>query len=301
MSVNESAARFRAASPRSCLTRLQMNSGVGPRTLKRQQAQVLNRIRELSWEFWLGLLAVAAILMAIPVARPDLAKVVQVSELFYLGLDVAGACLAIAGITGLAALVLSRALARDAAWCEFRPVCRGDAKEVHELMSQAFGEESPSINRVLEWQRRNRAVMTAVYVKKLVRGKVSRRLVGVFKILPLTAEAVTLLEREQLTGANISPAFIAGPNEQPAGLYIGDVLAVSAHAKGELLRQLMTVLQAGAKAGIPLYARPLTAHGARLVRKYHFVPVTSELTPGTLGRIHRLHASVATASGAPIV
>jgi hypothetical protein len=245
-------------------------------------------IRDLSLEVYLGMLAVASVLLAIPLARFDLDKAVRLPQLVFSGLAVVGFVLAGTGLLGVAAFLLTRMFAKDATWSEFRPVSRGDAKAVRHMMSEAFGDESPTPTRILEWQRRNGGVMTAVYTKKLVAGKASRELVGVFKIVPLKREAIGLIEREEVTGANFPPELIADPAETPAGLYIGDVLAVTARAKGDLLRQLIGALKRRSTPSTPLYTRPLTSHGSRLVRKYGFKPVASDLPAGALGRIHKL-------------
>lgn len=206
----------------------------------------------------------------------------------YIGLAILGTVLAAAALVSLTVLLLRRAFAPDAIWCELRPVSRRDAKAVCDLMRHAFGEETPSVTRILEWQRRNTTVMTAVYSKRLSGGKVVQTLVGVFKIVPLRGKAIALLEVEQLSGANLPPDFIAAPGEKPAAFYIGDILGVTSRARGDVLRGLFTAVKACARDGAPFYTRPLSLHGARLVRKYNFVPVVAALKVGALGRIHRL-------------
>jgi hypothetical protein len=255
--------------------------------------QVVDSLRDWSWDVCLGILAVAGVLLAVPLARGDLDRVVVLPNWLFLLLALLGTTLAVIGLVALVVLILTRLLAKDSTWCEFRPVSRSNAKEVRELMSDAFGDESPTAKRMLDWQRRNGAVMTAVYIKKLVRGKTSRKLVGVFKIVPVKQEAIPFLEREEISGATFPPEFVAGPDEAAAGLYIGDVLAVTSRAKGDLLRQLISALKRQGHTGIPLYTRPLTDHGARLVKKYDFRPVAADLVVGSIGRIHKLAASPA--------
>lgn len=177
---------------------------------------------------------------------------------------------------------------RGAAWCESRPVSKRDVQPVVELMRRFFGEETPSPSRMLEWQRRNKTVLTAVYMKKLKRGKIDKELVGVFKILPLTEQAVDLLESEQKTGATLKAQDIAGEGDKAAALYIGDVVASTRDGKAEVLRQLKQRVEPQIDLGVPVYTRPLTADGARLVQKYNFVPVMKEIPSGAAGRIHKL-------------
>jgi hypothetical protein len=248
------------------------------------------RIRKLTWDVFLGALAVAAVLLAIPLVRPEIDKLFHVPEPLYLALAVAGSALAAVALIGIAVLLLVFALGRSSTWCEIRPVSKRDVKPVFELMKQFFGEETPSRNRMLEWQRRNKMVLTAVYVKKLRGGRTTQKLVGVFKVLPLTSQAVALLESEQLTGATLSANHIAAEGDQVAALYIGDVAASTHQGKAEVLRQLKHAVERQLKPGVSVYTRPLTADGIRLVRKYNFIPVTKELSPGSAGRIHKLIA-----------
>lgn len=180
---------------------------------------------------------------------------------------------------------------RGAAWYESRPVSKRDVQPVVELMRRFFGEETPTPSRMLEWQRRNKTVLTAVYVKKLKRGKIDKELVGVFKILPLTQQAVDLLESEQKTGATLKAQDIAKEGGEAAALYIGDVVASTRNGKAEVVRQLKHRVEPQIDLGVPVYTRPLTADGARLVRKYNFIPVMKEIPSGAPGRIHKLFRS----------
>jgi len=258
---------------------------------------MLERFAEWSWELCLGLLAVAGTLLAIALARTDLETLIHVPRALVVGLTVTGIAVGTAGLLGIAALTLRRITKRDAVWCEFRAVSRANVREVHELMMHTFGEESPTTTRILEWQRRNSTVMTAVYIKRLASGNVTRSLVGVFKIVPLKAEGVALVEQERLPGGAIPAALVTGQGDAPAGFYIGDVLAVTVRAKGELLRQMLTALRKAATGGTPIYTRPLTADGARLVHKYGFVPVADSVPAGSLGRIHRFATARARRDG----
>jgi hypothetical protein len=141
---------------------------------------------------------------------------------------------------------------------------------------------------MLGWQRHNRGVLTALYTRQLERGVVTKTLVGVFKILPLTADGERLVALEQRTGTTLSARHIAPDAEQTAAFYIGDILAATSRAKGEVLRQLNRILRPELDRGMPVYTRPLTRDGARLVRTYRFMPVAQSATAGDAGRIHKL-------------
>lgn len=172
-------------------------------------------------------------------------------------------------------------------WLECQPVSRSNVRAVYEFMRKYFGDESPRQNRILEWQQINRDILTAVYDKRISRGEPRRELVGVFKILPLKEVAIELLESEEITGATIGSDVIAAEGEPVRALYIGDVVACTQQGKAEVLRQLKNMINRRFGSGIPIYTRPLTSHGARLVRKYGFVPVVDDVVPGSVGRIHK--------------
>lgn len=169
-----------------------------------------------------------------------------------------------------------------------RPVSRSNVRAVHALLKDAFGDETPSISRMLAWQRRNRGVLTALYTKQLERGIRTETLVGVFKILPLTVDGEKLVAREQRTGTTLSARHIATDADETTAFYIGDILAVTSRAKAEVLRQLNRVLRPELNRGMPVYTRPLTRDGARLVHTYGFMPVAQAATAGDAGRIHKL-------------
>ncbi len=251
---------------------------------------MFDRIRTLGWDIFLGMLAVAAVLLAIPLVRQDIDKLLRVPEPFYLASSVAGSALAVIGLTSIAILVFGAALRRPSTWCDCRPVSRRDVQSVFELMHRFFGDETPSITRMLEWQRRNKTVLTAVYSKRLRGGRTVQKLVGVYKVLPLTSQAVALLESEKKSGTTLSKHDIAAAGDEIAGLYIGDVVASTRHGKAEIIRQLKQRVEAQLKLGVTVYTRPLTSDGARLVRKYSFSPVMNEIAPGSAGRIHNLNA-----------
>lgn len=77
-----------------------------------------------AWELVFGVLAVAGVLLALPLARPELEKVIHLPECLYIGLAILGTVLAAAALVSLTVLLLRRAFAPDAIWCELRPPCR---------------------------------------------------------------------------------------------------------------------------------------------------------------------------------
>jgi len=249
---------------------------------------MLEKLRTLGWDIQLELLAVATLLLGIPLARSHIDRVVVFPESLYVIVTIVGTLVGILALVGLVAFLIDLAIGRSRTWCECRPVSSRNIHEVFELMHDFFEDETPSKNRMRQWQRKNKNVLTAVYLQGLTGGRKRSTLVGVYKIVPLTRSAVAALASERKTGATIETDDITAENEQPAGLYIGDVVAVTGKAKGEVIRQLKNTVAKLLRPGLSIYTRPLTRDGVRLVRKYQFITVSDGIAPGSTGRIHML-------------
>jgi len=235
----------------------------------------------------LGLIALAA-------DHPKYDKYVSFSGwvytlVFFVGVAVSAAAFLILCVVLTCLLILT---ARGTSWCFTRQVSRSQLKLVHDYLAKWFGSEIPPVRRMGDWHRRNNTIFQAIYRKRLSWGKTSMDLVGVFKVLPLTAEATLLLEQERVTGTTFLKEHIARKGETPASLYVGDVAGDTSQAKAEILRSLQRLVGDHIDAGIPIYTRPLTKHGARLVRKYDFSPINTDISCGAAGRIHKLSPRV---------
>ena len=265
-----------------------MNSRRRVNSTVRRHPHMFERLRTLGWDILLWLLAIAGVLLALPLARHEISTLIALPEFLYVALAIAGAVFAAIALVGIAALLADLALGRRRTWCECRPVSRRNVQRVFELMQRFFGSETPTVTRMMSWQRRNRTVLTAVYLKRITDRRKTGTLVGVYKVVPLTAQAVALLRAERKTGNTLKVGDIAAETDKPAGLYIGDVVAITAKAKGEVITQLKQSVKNQLRPGIFIYTRPLTSAGTRLVRKYDFAPVIDGITPGSTGRMHML-------------
>ena len=84
---------------------------------------------------------------------------------------------------------------------------------------------------------------------------------GFIAMLPLNLAGLKLLAANALDTANPDPAYIAGPGERPAGIYIWATFAPGLLAGGVAL--FMDALNAPAYRGVDLFTRPNTADGFR--------------------------------------
>lgn len=151
-----------------------------------------------------------------------------------------------------------------------------------------FLNEVPSERLVRDWHKRNPRLFWLVYeISHASIWKEEKRLVGVFKVVPLTTAAIDKLSREVVGGTTFLTDDIAESFESAAGLYIGDLVATKLRARGITLAYLEEKTRTARDSGVPLFARPLTPTGLRLCRLHGFFPVSPLDQETEIGRIHR--------------
>jgi hypothetical protein len=124
----------------------------------------------------------------------------------------------------------------------------------------------------------------------------SRSLVGSFKVLPVTEEAVRGLELKRLTGSSLRPEHIAKRQKDTAGFYVGDVFATTTFARGRIMAHIIIECEQAIRKGLPIYARPLTKDGKKTMKRRGFVRVDDGKSPPEIGEICRLVVSGYTSS-----
>jgi len=88
----------------------------------------------------------------------------------------------------------------------------------------------------------------------------------------LTKAAASLVAADNLKGTDLRAGHIAKSFGQPAAVYIGGLVADGIFAKAELLARVGERLNHFQEKGIPVYTRPVTDDGFRVVQKYDFQP-----------------------------
>lgn len=111
---------------------------------------------------------------------------------------------------------------------------------------------------------------------------------GYFCIFPLTRAATRLVQSEILTGNKIGPEQLVKARSRPASIYIGGVAGRGqSRRSGFVLAHLQAKLSTAARRGTPIYARPVTRDGLRLMRHFNFKPLRpAHGSDEGLGRIH---------------
>ncbi len=235
----------------------------------------MNKRTEIS----LALLAVGGALIAVVQSESLIVKVIKdVPPMFYTATFLAGATMT--GMAFLNALAGILSVARHQVGeveysCE--AISYGDIEGFLEFIQQFFGDdELPSLERVQDWQAKNKNIM--YYVKR------SRRIlfwsitkaVGCFGVLPVNQETASRLAENSLVGRELHSDNIVAPSETPAAYYIGVLAAKGFQNKKETLLALLGNINAKLETHkVPVFTRPITKDGERLVAKYKFVPVVA--------------------------
>ncbi|HWM93878.1 MAG TPA: hypothetical protein VN493_24175 [Thermoanaerobaculia bacterium] len=151
-----------------------------------------------------------------------------------------------------------------------------DFDRLFDFSREEFGEEVDQEVRekMLQWHHKNPEYLWILHrVRTRDGAEVRRHLVGYFSIFPLNKAAARRVDRGELYGASISEEDMVSLEARPAGIYIGGIAARGKVAQQFAMGVLMERLDKLLSKGVPLYTRPVSDDGKRLVRKYGFAPV----------------------------
>jgi len=164
-----------------------------------------------------------------------------------------------------------------------------DLPGLHAFYRNYFGDDVPSIDLMRSWIARSSSAFILVHRITHKSGlTVRQQLVGSFKLLPLTIEARNALDAGQVTGSTFRPEHVASKKSDTVAYYVGDVVATSQIARGMVLAHLTAACGPAVDRGYPIYARPLTTDGLRVMTKYGFVQARDGKSLPQLGRICKL-------------
>jgi hypothetical protein len=168
---------------------------------------------------------------------------------------------------------------------------RQDLMGLHDLYAEYFGSDVPSVELMRSWISRCKTALMLVHRVHQTSGlATNQQLVGSFKVLPLTTDAVRALEGGQITGSTFKPEHIASKKKETTAVYVGDVVATSKVGRGMVLAHLNAACTPAVKSGLPIYARPLTRDGLRVMTKHGFVQVLDGTSRPEIGRICKLES-----------
>jgi hypothetical protein len=231
-------------------------------------------------------------------AREHLSKIIQIPDAAYNTLLVTGSVLISLSILGFIVSLLglpSKLILENVVYRNLgsKYICvyakQSDVSRLHSLYTEYFGGDVPSPDLMRAWIRQLPKAFSMIYrIDDESIKKKQQVLVGSFKVLMLTEDAVCALEAEQLSGSTFQPEHLARRQTDAAASYVGDVIGTTRFAQGVLLGYLNAACEQAIKRGLPIYARPLTKEGKRVMRKYGFVEVSDNQSPPEIGRICKL-------------
>ena len=168
-----------------------------------------------------------------------------------------------------------------------------DLPSIHALYADHFGEEVPSIDLMRSWLSRCKTCFALV--NRVVRrnGLVTeQQLVGSFKLLPLTKAGIEAIERGTATGSSFRPEHISTNKKRSVvAYYVGDVVGTTRRARGMVILYLRAACN---DIQLPLYARPLTEDGVRVMMKYGFTHISNITRQPEIGRMCKREGKAAT-------
>jgi hypothetical protein len=248
----------------------------------------------------LALCTVGAAIFAVGASEDAILKRVQLpARAFYL-LLLSGGLLVGLGVAALILSVLfnpieaaiSRVLYGDLNSRYVSVNARGrDLIGLHDFYTKYFGSDVPSIDLMKSWIVRCKSAFVLVHRVSQASGlAMKEELVGSFKLLPLTLDAVRALDAGQITGSMFKAEHVARNKKETLAVYVGDVAATSQFARAMVLAQLNAACTPAVSRGLPIYARPLTPDGLRVMTKHGFVQVSDGTSPPEIGRICKLES-----------
>jgi hypothetical protein len=248
------------------------------------------------------LISLGGACLALGVAGPDLKPLVVLPGsvfLFLTGVGATGLSVGLALSLKAAAFPVKNAIAsvifrQDSGRFTCLVVGRSSLPHLREFYSKYFGEDVPDLVLMDAWVTRCDSAFYALYrVRDSAPTTSVTEMVGSFKVLPLSKSGVSAIERGRATGATLLPEHIAKAGRTIYGYYVGDVAASGRFAKGMVMAYLLSACKPAVEKGVPIYARPLTPDGLRVMVRYGFEPVHGTAQQLSIGTLSRLRPDVA--------
>lgn len=240
---------------------------------------------------------VGGAVFAIAVESDHISKIIDIPEVGYKAMLIIGGLLVLLGLTAITVSVLR---SRTSRLLDFVSKKRGhkyilvyasypDLPQLHSFYQEFFEDDVPSLDLMRTWVRKYRKAFAMVYrVNDISIKKKQQVLAGSYKVLLVTEEAVRGLEAEDLCGSTFKAEHVASRQKDAAAYYIGDVIATTRLARGFILASLNVACEHAFRRGLPIYARPLTSDGLRVMTQYGFVQVHDENSPPEMEKMCKL-------------
>jgi hypothetical protein len=169
-----------------------------------------------------------------------------------------------------------------------RPARSKELMWVREFASSYFGTNVTPLESMRRWHDKYKNVFILLEEINRSQGITQSTIHGYHCMIPLTSAAATLVADEQVDGTTILADHVSSTLGAAAAVYIGGVAGKGRRARAAILADLYARIDDLKERRIPIYTRPITDDGLRLVNDYPFVPVDPKVPADTLSRIYRL-------------
>lgn len=160
-----------------------------------------------------------------------------------------------------------------------------DLQSIYKFADRELGGGISPLELMRAWHAKNPEVMWMLMSQRAFGNGTYTQLVGCFSIMPISRPAARLVKQAKLFGNALQANHILKPNAKlVSGIYIGGVAAVGKRARAFILGYMMKEVLRYASLGIPVYARPVTTEGLKMLERFFFVPVK----PGERG-LHKIY------------
>lgn len=233
------------------------------------------------------LCTVGSAVLALALAKRDVSKLVTLPTSAYRTMLVVGIAFIVIGaiaflisfLIPLTANLIGRVFEDHR-----RHVCvyatSADVYLLHDLYTEYFQGEVASPSLMRDWIKRSPKALAMIFrVDHRSPRKQEQVLVGSFKVLMLNDGGLQGIEAGELSGSTLGPEHIVRSSKDAKGYYVGDVVATTWRARAAVLANLNVACERALKDGKPIYARPLTPDGKRVMIKHGFVQVTDGKAP----------------------
>lgn len=163
-----------------------------------------------------------------------------------------------------------------------------DLLQLHDFYEHYFKADTPRLSLMQAWFAKCESVFVLQYD---VKNSSNPKLIGSFKLLPLSKKGVRDLEGGIVSGSTFGPEHICSSFSRASAYYVGDLCAGGLGARSAIVKELEDTCAELIRSGRPIYARPFTEEGRQVMVNNRFRHVSDGSVGLTLRELCRLDPS----------
>ena len=169
---------------------------------------------------------------------------------------------------------------------EVRSATPNDLRHLNAYLGKHLGEQAPNVELMRHLQvHYSEAFQLMFQVERSEDFSARRRLVGAFKIIPLTRAGARAVEQGELAGPFFTSEHVCKRWENATAYWVGDVVATGLRARAQVVAQITARFS---NLTTTVYARPLSHAGLRSMTRFGFVQVSDGESAPAMERICKL-------------